>query len=144
VPPTTLTPTLTLNSSLVAIAGIGGVLCGRAWFDPLAATGVGLMVVNMGGAAWPEQSAPPLPPGQCPRPIPGPCASSEQRATALAGGRHRATTPPVHRVPSYCLGCSSEPPPKSPTGVELPPRRRMLTHTRANSLAPPHTDSLTY
>lgn len=35
-------------SSLVAIAGIGGVLCGRAWFDPLAATGVGLMVVNMG------------------------------------------------------------------------------------------------
>jgi len=36
-------------SSLVAIAGIGGVLCGRAWFDPLAATGVGLMVVAMGG-----------------------------------------------------------------------------------------------
>ena len=35
-------------SSLVAIAGIGGVLCGRAWFDPLAATAVGLMVVAMG------------------------------------------------------------------------------------------------
>merc|ERR1719389_573783 len=35
-------------SSLVAIAGILGVLCGCTWFDQLAAGAVGLMVAAMG------------------------------------------------------------------------------------------------
>jgi len=36
-------------SSLVAIVGIVGAMCGCPWLDPLAATAVGLMVARMGG-----------------------------------------------------------------------------------------------